>query len=507
VRVLLWHGWLLEGAGTNVFTARVAETLRADGHDVALLCQERHPERYAWIDAWGTVDGVGPSELTENPAAAPPTSGGRCVLLRPSIGRLLPVFVLDEYEGHDVKTFVDLTDEELDAYLSRNVDALRAAAAWHRSETAFAGHTVPGGTVAARALPRRSFVVKTAGSDLEYAVRPQQRFRELAAEGIRAARALVGPGDDVIARALDLARTPDVDTRVVTPGVDTERFRPRQRDVAFRGAADRLDLDGEADGGRSASLDAEVGRALAARDVEMLGSLAHRYDQRVPDPGAAERLRRLAATDRPLVAYFGKLIQFKGPHLAVTGAALARARPDVLVVGFGLWREHVAALARAVRTGDVPALRWLQQLEVVPPDVDVGTLAEVGPHAGDVTFTGRLDHRYAPEVLAGVDVQVVPSVLDEAFGMVVAEGAAAGALPLVARHSGLAEVADALERDAGRPGLFTFEPGAGAVGRIADGIDRLLAIEPAERDEIVERLAASVAERWSWAGAARGLLA
>jgi glycosyltransferase involved in cell wall biosynthesis len=507
VRVLLWHGWLLEGAGTNVFTARVAETLRADGHDVALLCQERHPERYAWIDAWGTVDGDGPSELTANPTASPAPSGGRCVLLRPSIGRLLPVFVVDEYEGFDVKAFVDLTDDELDAYLSRNVDALRAAAAWHRTETAFAGHTVPGGTVAARALRRRSFVVKTAGSDLEYAVRAQARFRQLAAEGIRAARALVGPSDDVIARALDLAGTPGVETRLVTPGVDTERFRPRRRDVALRSAADRLDRDGESDGGRSASLDVEVGRALAARDVEMLASLAHRYDQRVPDPDAADRLRRLAATDRPLVAYFGKLIELKGPHLAMTGAALARARPDVLVVGFGLWREHVAALATAIRSGDVRALRWLQQLDVVPSDVDIRRLAEMGPEAGDVAFTGRLDHRYAPEVLAGVDVQVVPSILDEAFGMVVAEGAAAGALPLVARHSGLTEVADALERDAGRPGLFTFEPGPGAVGRIADGIDRLLAIDPAEREEIVELLAASVARRWSWPRAAHALLA
>ena len=47
--------------------------------------------------------------------------------------------------------------------------------------------------------------------------------------------------------------------------------------------------------------------------------------------------------------------------------------------------------------------------------------------------------------------------------MVAAEGAAAGALPLVARHSGLAEVAAALEDAAAAPGLFSFEPGKDAV--------------------------------------------
>ncbi len=75
-----------------------------------------------------------------------------------------------------------------------------------------------------------------------------------------------------------------------------------------------------------------------------------------------------------------------------------------------------------------------------------------------MTFTGRLDHRYAPEALAAMDVMVVPSILPEAFGMVAAEGAAAGALPLVARHSGLGEVGAALETAIERPGLLTFDP-------------------------------------------------
>jgi len=497
---------LPEGSGTNVFTARVAEALRADGHDVALVCQEGHPERYPWIDAWGTVDGDGPSALTPNPAAVPSPTGGRCTLLRPSIGELLPVFVLDEYEGFVVKTFVDLTDEELAAYLRRNVDALRAAAAWHGTETTFADHSVPGGPVAARALPAGSFVVKTAGSDLEYAVRPQQRYRDLAAEGIGAARALVGPSADVLSRATELTDTRGAQARVVTPGVDTARFRMLDRAAALRGAAARLDDDPDVAHGRPSTLSADVERALDGRDVDALEALAHRYDQRVPDPDAADRLRRLADHDGPIVAYFGKLIELKGPHLVLAAAAHAHARPDVLVVGFGLWREHVETLAVALRRADRDALAWLRTRNVLPREVDIDALTRAASTIGDVTFTGRLDHRYAPEALAAADVLVVPSILDEAFGMVVAEGAAAGALPLVARHSGLAEVAGALEADVGRPGLFTFEPGAGATGRIAEGIDRLLAIDPEGRRELGLRLGRSVARRWSWDAAALDLL-
>jgi len=49
---------------------------------------------------------------------------GRCILLRLDIGQTLPVFVLDEYEGFDVMRFVDLTDTELERYLSTNVEAV-----------------------------------------------------------------------------------------------------------------------------------------------------------------------------------------------------------------------------------------------------------------------------------------------------------------------------------------------------------------------------------------------
>ena len=121
-------------------------------------------------------------------------------------------------------------------------------------------------------------------------------------------------------------------------------------------------------------------------------------------------------------------------------------------------------------------------------------------------FTGRLDHRYAPGAVAAMDVLVVPSILDEAFGMVAAEGAAAGVLPLVARHSGLAEVAAALEAEVGRPGLFSFEPGPGAAARLASGLDRLLSLA-ARRARGPPTCGQRVRRReWSWERTASALL-
>jgi glycosyltransferase involved in cell wall biosynthesis len=497
MRVLLWHGWLLDGTGSNVSTARIAEDLVARGHDVVLLCQEGHPERYRWIDAVGVADGDGI-------AGAPVHGAGRCVLVRPNIGRLLPVFVLDEYEGFHVRRFVDLTDEELRRYLSLNVAALRATSSWQRPDVVIAGHAVPGGVIARRALGARSYAVKVHGSDVEYAMRPQARYRVLAREGLVDAVAVAGGSDDVLRRCAELVPGIEEISHVVRPGVDTHRFRPRGRRESLLDAAGRLDRDPSAAGGRPAEIDAQVKRASDARDADALERLPLTYDQTVADPGAAGVLRRFAGGDRPLVGFFGKLIPQKGVDLFLVALTRARTRLDALVIGFGLERERLAALDFALRSGDAGVVRWLLgPLDVGLDQEDVGAL----PLRSEVGFVGRLDHRYAPEALAALDVIVVPSILEEAFGMVAAEGAAAGALPLVSRHSGLAEVAGALEAHVGRPGMFSFEPGRGAPARIADGIDRLLAIPSSERREIGSSLGAFVRREWSWRRTADRLLA
>ena len=500
MRVLIWHGWLLDGSGSNVYTARVAEDLAARGHDVALLCQEPHPERYRWIDACGTTGADGVSELRP---LATRTGPGRCVLLQPDIGRLLPVFVLDDYEGFDVRRFVDLSDADLDRYLVANVEALRRAAEWLRPDVVVVGHAVPAGAIARRALGPHAYLVKIHGSDVEYAIRPQDRYRRLAREGLADAAAIAGASADVLARCAAFVPGVEAISHVVRPGVDTDDFRPRERRRALEDAADRLDADASIAGGRPRSLDDDVRRSVEARDGEALERLAFAYDQTVPDPGAPEILRGLATIDRPLVGYFGKLIPQKGVALLLAALPRARTAPDALVIGFGLERERLYALWQALRDGDGAAISWLldrSDTGLARPDVSGRR------PTSDVAFVGRLDHRYAPAALAALDVIVVPSILDEAFGMVAAEGAAAGALPLVARHSGLAEVASALESHVGRPGMFSFDRGPGAARRIAGGIDRLLELPADERHALAASLADFVRSEWSWRRTADRLL-
>jgi glycosyltransferase involved in cell wall biosynthesis len=123
-----------------------------------------------------------------------------------------------------------------------------------------------------------------------------------------------------------------------------------------------------------------------------------------------------------------------------------------------------------------------------------------------VEFPGRLDHEELSLVLPTWDVAVAPSVLAEAFGMVGAEAAASGVLPVLPRHSGIGEIGSALEGALERPGLLTFDP-ADPVRDLAAALDRLLSLGADERLRMDAVVSAYAHEHWSWEKVGDGLLA
>ena len=129
--------------------------------------------------------------------------------------------------------------------------------------------------------------------------------------------------------------------------------------------------------------------------------------------------------------------------------------------------------------------------------------------AARIHFTGRIEHDDLPSLLPVCEAQVMPSTFPEAFGMVAVEAAACGALPLSARHSGMAEVTAALAPalpDDLRP-LLSFEVGPGAVEEIAAKLVAWLTLAAPERERARAALANEAARLYSWEAVAKGVIA
>jgi glycosyltransferase involved in cell wall biosynthesis len=408
VRLLLWHGYLLGGTGSNVYTRALAREWSLAGHDVTVVCQERHAEQY--------------------------DLGGAQVVVPELPGRLLPTFVLDRYEGLDARLLGDFTPAQREAYVEANAAVLRALAP---ADLVFANHVLLGAPVGVASGMR--FRVKAHGSELEYAMRGRPDLAEWGAETLAGAEVVFAGSEHIRGVLEDVVGHVDR-VEIVPPGVDVDEFRPEPRDEALAALVDEASRD-SADG-----------------------------DERHPDPGNAERFAEFFGRAEPTVVYFGKLIENKGVHVLLEALAGLDAR--AVVVGFGDLRERLEALA--------------------PP----GTL-----------FTGALDHRHLRHLLPLCDVAVVPSIFPEAFGMVAAEAAAAGVLPVVSAHSGLAEVAAGIGEKVGPETAPLLSFPAGDAAALRERLAAILALPTERRRELGLATRRAVVQRWSWKVVAERLLA
>ncbi len=371
MRILLWHGYLLGGTGSNVYTRALAREWSRAGHDVVVFCQEPHAEQY---------------------------DVGGAQVVRPDIGGLLPVFVLDRYEGLEARLLQDCTREERERYVELNAAAVREHLP---ADLVFVNHVLLGAPVgAASGAP---FAVKAHGSELEYSMRGNEELSAWGRETLAHARAVF---------------------------VGSAHIRAVLEDV--------------------------VGHVDRVYEVP-------------PGVDVAGRFERFFATDEPTLVYFGKLLYNKGVHLLLE--ALRELDARAVIVGFGDYREELERAA--------------------PPRT---------------LFTGPLEHGHLAHLLPLADVAVVPSIFPEAFGMVAAEAAAAGVPPLVARHSGLAEIAEGLEAaypEELRP-LASFANGDAQ--DLAVKLRGLLGLGAAQRRELGAAARRAAVERWSWSTVSERLL-
>ena len=410
MRILLWHGYLLGGTGSNVYTRSLAREWSRGGHEVTVVCQERHPERYD----------VGSARIV-----VPELPGG-----------LLPVFVLDRYEGLEARLLQDFTPGERERYVEANAAALRELLP---ADLVFANHVLLGGPVAAASGAR--YAVKAHGSELEYSMRGRPELERWGATSLAGADAVFVGSAHVRAVLEEVVGHVDR-VHEVPPGVDVEEFRPESRAAALAGLL-----------------------AEARSDPPNPGNA----DERHPDEGNVARFAAFFASDEPTVVYFGKLIENKGVQVLLEALRGLDAR--AVIVGFGDYRTQLEAQA--------------------PP----GTL-----------FTGPLEHRHLVHLLPLCDVAVVPSIFPEAFGMVAAEAAAAGVPPVVAEHSGLAEVAAGIAREYPPERAQLVASATGDVAMLRERLAALLALPADERRALGLAARRAVERNWGWARVAERLL-
>lgn len=481
--ICILHGWLLEGSGSNLWTRSIITALARAGETVHLVCQENHPELYEAIGEVWRYDSSGDRKQTLNRDVPFP---GRCIMHQPWIGETLPVFVWDKYEQYSrVVPMIELADDELELYIERNVSVLRRIVAEHDISAIHANHAVLMSVVAQRVSREAGipFAVMPHGSDIEYAVKKDERFAQYAASAFTDAGKIFVIGDEMRQRVKNVfASVPRLDEKCVELhlGVDTSQFDP----VPVDRRAGKIGALSSALKGMKRGKTAEQSEAMFSRLSGALGQdelrqvflEAERYDGKAPDADAEEKISTIEWANSPTLLYAGRIISMKGVQSVFAALPLILERvPDLrlIVVGHGPLREPMEAFVWALEHGDRALVEkivaWGKELEGVSEGDAGGTeldnvarfykqlesrgeldryfeVAQKYVRVKNVIFTGYLTHNELRFVFPCCDVGVFPSVVREAGPLVFLEALASGCFPLGTYMGGMAASIDAASK-------------------------------------------------------------
>jgi glycosyltransferase involved in cell wall biosynthesis len=471
--IAILHGYLLDGSGSNLWTRCVIESLCMQGIDVQLVCQEPHPDKFDCIAEAhihrldGAVD-----TLFHRDTPYP----GKCVMHQPQLGNLLPVFVWDRYEQFsNVVPMVDLPDDVLEEYVARNADVVLDVVRQYDVTALHANHAALIARVAQRvkSVTGIPYTVMPHGSELEYAVSVDPRFRRIAASALADAARVFVHGDEMRNRVA-AAMGPDVaigDAFVTLPlGVHTSQFQPVPRDRR-REKLGRLfvTLDDEPRGRRPGQL-ADMLKCVsgsASPDELRKCFRAVRYETKAPDADIEDKLSDVDWEHDAILLFVGRLIAAKGLQAGLAALPLLLARDPgirLIVVGHGPLREPMEALLWALQRGDRVLVdrivdngrmlegtpdsatggrqldgvrRFLDDLDRRGEIDDYFALAREHVRPNRVIFTGYLTHSELRHLFPCCDAGLFPSLVREAGPLVFLEALASGCFPLGTYFGGM----------------------------------------------------------------------
>jgi glycosyltransferase involved in cell wall biosynthesis len=426
VRVAVVHGYYLHDSGSGIYVRELVRNLVRQGHDVTLVCQERDPELYDFIDSAYVLD-ENNREVLPFGVVREPLYEGRCRLVRPHLSRLL-VYVNGPFPGFEagqIGAFQDSPTDWIETYVSENTSALRTIFAAWPPDVVLTSHALMAPYLVRETLTSTPYTVTVHGSEINFSVRHDERLTPFTLAGLEGAAAVVSVSESAVAEVIAWAAEHGLDiaekTYAIPPGLDAEVFAP---------APDRR-------------------TAIQALNRE--GCL----------PGGLQ----LGVDDR-IIACAGRVMWTKGVQYAVSCLPFVMAQyPSVhlLFAGDGPAREPLEELARLLGEGDEAAVRaFVEGAEELYAPPEFGRLIPTGmPCAGhlSVHFLGHIDSGRLGLLFAAADVSLAPSVFPESFGLVTIEALSAGALPLAAYHSGLASVVDVVAEALADPSLKALAPG------------------------------------------------
>ena len=464
MKIGLYHGYELTGSGSNEYTRYLARAFLRAGQEVHIICREPHPEKIPYLTNILKWNKDGDFEVLKS------SNSGEvnCTLHQLPHGEVRPVFLTDKQREGNVKSFVALSDEELNDYHKLNQFLLTQILSKFHLDVLHANHMVyqPVAALSACQKTQTPLIVFPHGSAIEYTIKLDKRFKRLGLQGILGCQGLIVGNREVQNRILGLypdQRELILDKScIVGVGVDTSLFQPVE--IIRRGESIKKLIRSKGGGGKNPKLTTELHERIMNGELEAVRDYWDGYDHSLPDTDLNDHLRRIP-WDQHILLFVGALTVGKGLQSLITALPFVlqkHPQTHLVIVGAGAYREVLEAYVFAIESSNQELIEHfinkgkdLDRNELTGPWEDVKhflsqnqhleTLLKIGKEIENhVHFLGRLDHSRLQYLFPCADLAIFPSVIPEAYPLVLMESLSNGVLPMVSYFSGFKDGVDEL---------------------------------------------------------------
>ena len=480
MKILITHGYLLSGTGSNLYVNNLVTEICKAGHEVYLVCQEYFPENMDFISEiyeFNTNNrGLRLIKSNKTPYK------GKCKFFQPYIDGFLPVYVFDHYKSFRVKEFPDCSDAEIENYITLNRNAIQTIVQEFQIDVIQTNHTIPFPHIAANIATRHKIplFVTVHGSALNFSVKKDVRFFRLVRTGFASATNIFVDSQyafDELVEFLQKSRMKGLieKIQIIPAGVDIEKFNilKTSRTDSIRQFTERLSLLVTNSKGRTNLHNDQILKTKLQdkkSNEALVKKIRSSYDYRFVDQDVIKKIRIIDWERDNIVLFIGKYLWTKGLHLIIFAIPfILKKYPNTkfIFVGFGPFREIAELILNCLSQNRLNSLLSLIQSQSALFKNSDGTplplleeslknhqekfqtvLDSTYEKILDSTiFTGILDHANLRYLLPCADVLIAPSVFPEAFGMVAVEALSAGVFPIVTYQSAFKEIADLISKE------------------------------------------------------------
>lgn len=474
MNILFWHGYLLNGSGSNIFTLNIVEEFMKKNHEVYLFSQERE---------WKEIKGISRHIVMDSKQEVTDIKKMRekgFVGITPYIGEILPVFVYDDYDGFLVKTFDKLSDKELENYIEYNVKALVKFIETTKIDIIYCNHFAISPYIMKKVyeITKVPYIVIGHGSSLNYIVNKDKRCMEKSYEGFLKCKAVVTQSEYIRSRSIEIYEKKEFFTdprfQIIPSGVSFDQFNKEIKKEEFdkiiklktkksNGPTKEIYDRSYENMKEIKGLDKCKNKEVIKKIKDLLDKEEGKIEYRDMDRDLDIRVVH-DEKGRKNILYIGKLIISKGVQVLLMSLPFVfEKHPEtrVTIIGYGKFRPTLEMMLRALRDNNTKVLDLLIEEGEYLESEKNGNLAYISEfwsslkkkeklemylklaqkmNLDNIRFIGKLDHDTLPYIIKKNSVVVVPSIFPESFGMVSIEGMSQGLAPVVFNHSGLKEV-------------------------------------------------------------------